>query len=96
VDVTIETGTDRRDKAAPPTPPGGFARGVAAGEFRDVDPESTARLLLTAIDGARTHRVVYEDDTPAVVNDALVEHVLDPLAVDSNDGEAGDDAEATE
>ncbi|MFC3477253.1 TetR/AcrR family transcriptional regulator [Halobacterium litoreum] len=61
--------------------------GVDAGDFRDVDPDATARLVLAAMDGARTERVVLEDDTPEVVHDALVEHVLDPLTVDAEGDE---------
>jgi AcrR family transcriptional regulator len=65
--------------------------GVEAGDFCDVDPESTARLILAAIDGARTQRVVLNDGTPEVVHEALVEHVLEPLERD--EGEVGvDDA----
>ena len=70
--------------------------GVEAAEFRGVDPEATARLLLTAIDGARTHRVVYEDDTPEVVHDALVEQVLDPLEAENGGGPDADAEEAAE
>lgn len=68
--------------------------GIETGDFRDVDPESTARLILTAIDGARTQRVVLDDDSPELVHDALVEHVLDPLERD--DGDAGAGGESTD
>lgn len=63
--------------------------GIESGDFRDVDAESTARLILAAIDGARTQRVVLDDDSPEIVHDALVEHVLDPLERDGAD--VGDD-----
>lgn len=33
------------------------AAGIEAGEFRAVDPEDTARFVVTAIDGARTRQV---------------------------------------
>jgi len=62
--------------------------GVEAGEFRDVDPEAVARLVLAAVDGARTDRVVVDDDTPEVVHDALLDHVLADL-------ETGEGAPAT-
>ena len=65
--------------------------GVQSGAFRDVDPVATARLVLVAVDGARTHRVVYEDDTPEVVHDALVEQVIDPLEASDS---AGSDADS--
>lgn len=61
--------------------------GIESGDFRDVDPESTARLILTAIDGARTQRVVLDDDSPELVHDALVEYVLDPLERSDDAGE---------
>jgi AcrR family transcriptional regulator len=66
--------------------------GIETGDFRDVDPESTARLILTAIDGARTQRVVLDDDSPELVHDALVEHVLEPLERDdAGNDTTGDD-----
>jgi AcrR family transcriptional regulator len=72
--------------------------GIETGDFRDVDPDSTARLLLAAIDGARTQRVVLDDNSPEVVEDALLEHVVEPLERDegaANDGdtEAAEDRE---
>ncbi|MFB6072106.1 MAG: TetR/AcrR family transcriptional regulator [Halobacterium sp.] len=68
--------------------------GVEAGEFRDADPEAVARLVLAAVDGARTERVVLEDDTPEVVHDALVEHVLDPLEREAGGDSADDGGES--
>ncbi|SEW25843.1 TetR/AcrR family transcriptional regulator [Halobacterium jilantaiense] len=56
--------------------------GVDAGEFRDVDPDAVARLVLAAVDGARVDRVVVDDDTPEVVHDALLDHVLADLETD--------------
>ena len=64
--------------------------GVERGEFRDVDPDAIARLVLAAVDGARTERVVVDDDTPEVVHDALVDHVLADIARDGDDA-TGDD-----
>jgi AcrR family transcriptional regulator len=70
--------------------------GVDSGEFREVDPESVARLVLAAVDGARKQRVVLDDDTPEVVHDALVEHVLADLERDSEETGESDSAEAGE
>ena len=39
------------------------ADGIAAGEFRAVDPDDTARFLVTALDGAGTKRVSVGRDT---------------------------------
>jgi AcrR family transcriptional regulator len=54
--------------------------GVDDGEFRDVDPESTARFLQAALDGARSARVTLGDerDTEAV-RDGIRRFVVDEL-----------------
>lgn len=53
-----------------------LAEGIEAGQFDPVDPDRTARLLLAAVDGARTKRVTLGDETdPEVVREALDEHV---------------------
>jgi AcrR family transcriptional regulator len=66
--------------------------GIEAGDFRDVDPEAVARLVLAAVDGARKQRVVLNDDTPEVVHGALVDHVL--ANIEQSDGDDADDREA--
>lgn len=63
--------------------------GVEDGSFREVDPESTARLVLAAMDGARTQKVVLDDNSPAVVCEALLEQVVDPLLADGTETGAG-------
>ncbi|MEF8886426.1 MAG: TetR/AcrR family transcriptional regulator [Haloarculaceae archaeon] len=40
-----------------------ISEGIEAGEFRPVDPEDTARFLVTALDGAGTKRVSVGQDT---------------------------------
>lgn len=61
--------------------------GVETGAFRDVDADRTARLLVDALDGARSERVTLgDDDAPGEVAAALDEFVLSSLVADGGDG----------
>jgi AcrR family transcriptional regulator len=60
--------------------------GVETGAFRDVDADRTARLLVDALDGARSERVTLgDDDAPEEVAAALDEFVLSSLVADGGD-----------
>lgn len=64
--------------------------GVETGVFREVDPERTARLLLDALDGARSaHVTLGDDDAPEEIAAALDEFVLSSLVAEDaeRDGE---------
>ena len=57
-----------------------IADGVESGEFREVDPESTARFVLAALDGARSSRVTLGDDGDTeAVREGIRRFVLDDL-----------------
>jgi AcrR family transcriptional regulator len=61
--------------------------GVETGAFRDVDADRTARLLVDALDGARSERVTLgDDDAPGEVAAALDEFVLSSLVADGGGG----------
>ena len=61
--------------------------GVETGAFRDVDADRTARLLVDALDGARSERVTLgDDDAPGEVAAALDVLVLSSLVADGGDG----------
>jgi AcrR family transcriptional regulator len=79
--------------------------GIAAGEFRDVDAEETARFIMSALDGARSSRVTLGDDADQqAVRTGLEEFVYASLRTDdvatdaAADGDDGDGSgpEATE
>lgn len=54
--------------------------GVDEGAFREVDPEETAELIASALDGARTRQATIEaDSAPEDVRDAIVAIVDDHL-----------------
>lgn len=58
--------------------------GIAAGVFRVVDPDETAALIFAALDGARMRQIALDDDSyTGIVRDALREHVVENLLVDS-------------
>lgn len=62
------------------------AAGIESGQFEPVDPDRTARLLLAAVDGARTKRITFEDEAdPAAVRAALDEYVDALLLADGKD-----------
>ncbi|WP_092893077.1 TetR/AcrR family transcriptional regulator [Halopelagius inordinatus] len=64
--------------------------GVETGTFREVDPERTARLLLDALDGARSaHVTLGDDDAPEEIAAALDEFVLSSIL--RADAEADDE-----
>ena len=64
------------------------ADGVATGEFRDVDPETTARFVVSAVDGARSFAVAHDDPAdPEAVREALHDYVASALVADA--GEQG-------
>lgn len=57
--------------------------GIEDGTFRECTPESTARLLLTAVDGALFQETsVGVDAVEPVITDGIVEYVLADLYVD--------------
>lgn len=61
--------------------------GIASGHFRDVDPERTARFILSALDGARSTRVTLGDDADQrAVRAGLEEFVLSDLRRTEDDG----------
>ena len=68
--------------------------GVETGEFREVDPESTARFVVSALDGARSARVTLGDDADQrAVRSGLREFVFDELRrTTDGDGTAESDA----
>ncbi|ADQ66348.1 transcriptional regulator [Halogeometricum borinquense DSM 11551] len=60
--------------------------GIETGAFRDVDPDRTARLIVDALDGARSERVTLDDnDAPTEVAAALDEFVLSSLVTGGDD-----------
>ncbi|SFK80093.1 transcriptional regulator, TetR family [Halogranum rubrum] len=75
--------------------------GIETGEFRPVDPEQTARLVLAALDGARGAAIALGDEEdPRAVREGLNEFVLDSLRRENGEngenGESGDDTEVEE
>ncbi|MFB6142344.1 MAG: TetR/AcrR family transcriptional regulator [Halorientalis sp.] len=64
-----------------------IADGVAEGSLRDVDPEETARFLVTALDGARLERVSVGRDAEATGR-AVRSYVRTHLVAD-DDAERG-------
>lgn len=71
--------------------------GVDSGEFRAVDAESTARFIVSALDGARSSRVTLGDDADQqAVREGLREFIFSDLRRE-NGGECGhDDADDPE
>lgn len=62
--------------------------GVETGTFREVDPDRTARLLLDALDGARSaHVTLGDDDAPEEIATALDEFVLSSLLAEDGGNE---------
>lgn len=69
--------------------------GIDTGEFRPVDPEQTARLILAALDGARGAAIALGDEEdPSAVRAGLNEFVLGSLR--RKNGENEDDTEVAE
>jgi AcrR family transcriptional regulator len=67
------------------------ADGIERGEFRDVDPETTARFILASLDGARNAAVALGDtEDPPAVRAGLEEFVLSSLRVDDGGAAEGD------
>ncbi|SDM49928.1 transcriptional regulator, TetR family [Halogranum gelatinilyticum] len=67
------------------------ADGIERGEFRDVDPETTARFILASLDGARNAAVALDDtEDPPAVRAGLEEFVLSSLRVDDGGATEGD------
>lgn len=62
--------------------------GIEQGIFRDVDPESTAELLVTTMNGAILQRVT-TDRPISPVFDELDEYVRSRLLVEEGDAETG-------
>ena len=55
-------------------------RGVAAGVFREVDPERTATFLVSTLDGARTRWIVLDDHSVLTdVHEELLTYVSERL-----------------
>lgn len=70
--------------------------GIASGHFREVDPEETARFILSALDGARSTRVTLGDeDDQRAVRAGLQEFVFSDLRR-VEDGDDGHEEAATE
>jgi len=70
--------------------------GIESGAFEPVDPESTARMVVATLDGARTRQITLDDPayTPTI-RDELVETVVEPLLADAND-EQDDSSEVSD
>ena len=62
--------------------------GIAEGTFRDVDPDRTAEMLLTVIDGAILRQATIDDVDVDVVRDELDAFVRFRLVVDDVDVDA--------
>lgn len=56
--------------------------GIEQGVFRDVDPETTAELLLCTVDGATLRQHTLDGDASTVLSDGIARHVLADLYVD--------------
>lgn len=57
-----------------------IADGIDDGSFREVDPRTTADLILDALEGARTRQATLgTDDAPLVARESVHEHVVDDL-----------------
>jgi AcrR family transcriptional regulator len=58
--------------------------GIEAGVFAETDPDSTATLIVAALDGARTRQITLQDDSYTDrVQETLVEEVIGPLLRES-------------
>lgn len=55
--------------------------GVEEGVFHDVDPETTAELVLCTVDGATVRQHTLNDDASTVLSEGLARHVLADLYV---------------
>lgn len=71
------------------------AAGIDAGEFRDVDPEDTARFIVTAIDGARTKEVAVGREM-ACTSRMLQTYVREHLTPDSDPPDGPGDGPQTD
>ncbi|MFC6766835.1 TetR/AcrR family transcriptional regulator [Natrinema soli] len=61
-------------------------RGIEDGVFQDVDPDRTATYLLSTIDGARTRRIVLDDDDVlTTVNEELQDYLAERVLVDDQE-----------
>ncbi|MFB6166176.1 MAG: TetR/AcrR family transcriptional regulator [Haloarculaceae archaeon] len=60
--------------------------GIESGQFRDVDPDDTARFIVTALDGAQTKRVAVGQDI-ACTQRSLHHYVETHLVADSRASE---------
>ncbi|WP_136717693.1 TetR/AcrR family transcriptional regulator [Halorientalis salina] len=74
------------------------AAGIEAGEFRPVDPDDTARFIVTALDGAHTKQVAVGQDidcTRRMLRSYVETHLVAGDADDTDDGEdnRGDDVQ---
>ncbi|QHS15838.1 TetR family transcriptional regulator [haloarchaeon 3A1-DGR] len=58
-----------------------IGHGIEEGVFADVDPEHTARTLLTVVDGARTRAVVLDEQTALETARAAVEEYVDAVVL---------------
>ncbi len=70
------------------------AEGVEVGEFREVDPDDTARFLVTTLDGADTKRVSVDQDidcTRRMIHSYVETH----LVADATAGATGADSTDT-
>lgn len=85
---------DRADRIFRDTLARIVADGIERGEFRDVDPDRTARLLASAIGGARTRQITLDDAAYTVeVRDALVEEYVEGLLLVDDHRDGGGDGE---
>lgn len=68
--------------------------GIAAGEFREVDTEETARFIVSALDGARSSRVTLgDDDDQRAVRAGLERFVFSDLRLTADDDATEDDGD---
>ncbi|WP_256393598.1 TetR/AcrR family transcriptional regulator [Natronoarchaeum rubrum] len=67
--------------------------GIETGVFEPVDPESTARMIVATLDGARTRQITLDDAeyTPTIRNE-LAAKIVDPLLADASD-DTGEEVE---
>lgn len=62
--------------------------GIDAGTFRDVDPDATARMIVAALDGARTRQITLDDaEYTSTVRRELQSWIVEPLLTDGPTGD---------
>ncbi|MGM0604671.1 MAG: TetR/AcrR family transcriptional regulator [Halobacteriota archaeon] len=71
-----------------------LTEGIEVGVFRSVDVDATARLLVAAIDGARTRQITLDDNEYTnTVRTGIVTHIVEPLVTDAATLPGGTDSD---